>query len=301
MAGFFGFMDYTKPGKGVDADAPQKHAIFNFFELYWRKFSKLIFINIVYFLLLLPIITYVYTTSIAFIVEWLHIEVTDVSTVMFQLLFTAAASAPQWLRILLIVLSLIVYGPVTAGMTFMLRNYTREEHAWMSDFYHRAKANFRQALFFGLFDAAIFLLFRFNVSFIMQGLFGGQAVGLPDTALKVMAFITAFALVVYIFMRNYFYLLLITFDLSIINILKNSLIFAFVGLWRNLLVTLLTFITVLLIFFTHPLVEMIMLPFFALSLWGFISVFTCYPVVKKYMLEPAAQVQTEQANPDAQE
>ncbi len=301
MAGFFGFMDYTKPGKGVDANAPQKHAIFQFFELYWRKFSKLIFINIIYFILLAPIITYLYTISISFIVEWLHIEVTDISTVMFQLLFTMATSMPQWLRIFLIVLSLVLYGPATAGMTFMLRSYAREEHAWMTDFYHRAKANFKQSVFFGLFDAVIFLLFRFNLTFIMQGLFSGQSVGLPMTVLKILAFVTAFAFVIYAFMRNYFFMLLITFDLSIRNILKNSLIFAFVGLWRNLLVTVLSIVTGLLIFFTHPLVEMIMLPFFALSLWGFISVFTCYPVVKKYMIDPLDAPKPEDGKLESQE
>ena len=32
MAGFFGFLDFTKEGPGVRKDAPQKKAFFVFFE-----------------------------------------------------------------------------------------------------------------------------------------------------------------------------------------------------------------------------------------------------------------------------
>ncbi|MGI5959464.1 MAG: YesL family protein [Massiliimalia sp.] len=57
MAGFFGFFDYSKPGKGVDKDAPQKKRFFYFFELYFRKFWKLITLNLMYVLFCIPIIT----------------------------------------------------------------------------------------------------------------------------------------------------------------------------------------------------------------------------------------------------
>ncbi len=57
MAGFFGLFDYTKPGKGVDKNSPQKKRIFVFFELYFRKFWKLITLNLIYILFCIPIIT----------------------------------------------------------------------------------------------------------------------------------------------------------------------------------------------------------------------------------------------------
>lgn len=57
MAGFFGLFDYTKPGKGVDKNAPQKKRFFHFFELYFRKFWKLITLNLIYILFCIPIVT----------------------------------------------------------------------------------------------------------------------------------------------------------------------------------------------------------------------------------------------------
>ncbi|MCL2035163.1 MAG: DUF624 domain-containing protein [Oscillospiraceae bacterium] len=48
MAGIFGFFDYSKPGKGVEKDEPQKPRFLYFWELFFRKFWKLIQLNLLY-------------------------------------------------------------------------------------------------------------------------------------------------------------------------------------------------------------------------------------------------------------
>lgn len=57
MAGFFGLFDYSKPGPGVDKNGPQKKRIVIFFEIYFRKFWKLILANLLYVLVSLPVVT----------------------------------------------------------------------------------------------------------------------------------------------------------------------------------------------------------------------------------------------------
>ncbi len=57
MAGFFGFLDFTKEGPGIKKDAPKKKAFFVFFETFFRNFWRFIYINLVYVVLSLPIIT----------------------------------------------------------------------------------------------------------------------------------------------------------------------------------------------------------------------------------------------------
>lgn len=57
MAGFLGFGNYAKPGKGVKKDAPRKKRFFQFFELYFRKFWKLLQLNLIYVLFCIPIVT----------------------------------------------------------------------------------------------------------------------------------------------------------------------------------------------------------------------------------------------------
>ncbi len=57
MAGFFGLFDYSKEGPGIEKDAPKKKTFVIFFETFFRNFWKFITINIVYWLISLPIFT----------------------------------------------------------------------------------------------------------------------------------------------------------------------------------------------------------------------------------------------------
>ncbi|MDL2233312.1 DUF624 domain-containing protein [Ruminococcaceae bacterium OttesenSCG-928-L11] len=57
MAGFFGFFDYSKPGKGVRKDEPKKSHFVQFFILVQRKFWKLIQLNLLFILFCIPIVT----------------------------------------------------------------------------------------------------------------------------------------------------------------------------------------------------------------------------------------------------
>lgn len=57
MAGIFGFFDYTKPGKGVEKDEPQKPRFLFFWELYFRKFWKLVQLNLLFVAFSLLIVT----------------------------------------------------------------------------------------------------------------------------------------------------------------------------------------------------------------------------------------------------
>lgn len=57
MAGFFGLFDYSKPGKGIRKEQPQKPRFLYFFELLFRKFWTLIQLNLLYILFCLPVVT----------------------------------------------------------------------------------------------------------------------------------------------------------------------------------------------------------------------------------------------------
>ena len=57
MAGFFGLFNYSKPGKGVRKDAPEYNGFIRFFVLYFRRIWKLIPLNLIYFVITLPLLT----------------------------------------------------------------------------------------------------------------------------------------------------------------------------------------------------------------------------------------------------
>jgi len=57
MAGFFGLFNYDKVGPGIRKDAPQKRIPFVFIETFFRNFWKFITVNLVYFIISIPMIT----------------------------------------------------------------------------------------------------------------------------------------------------------------------------------------------------------------------------------------------------
>lgn len=57
MAGFLGFGNYQKPGKGVKKEEREKKRFFQFFDLFFRKFGKLVQLNLLFLLFSLPIVT----------------------------------------------------------------------------------------------------------------------------------------------------------------------------------------------------------------------------------------------------
>ena len=60
MAGFLGFFNYEKEGKGVRKDEPQKKGVARFFELFFRKFWKYMQISMMYFITCIPAILFYY-------------------------------------------------------------------------------------------------------------------------------------------------------------------------------------------------------------------------------------------------
>jgi uncharacterized membrane protein YesL len=55
--GLFSSKRYTKEGKGVEKNAPEKNSFFKFFELFSRSFNKLVIGNLLYVLVSLPVLT----------------------------------------------------------------------------------------------------------------------------------------------------------------------------------------------------------------------------------------------------
>ena len=53
----FRFVNYDKPGKGIEPDAPKKRPFFLFLELFFRKLFTIMQMNVVYLICCIPIFT----------------------------------------------------------------------------------------------------------------------------------------------------------------------------------------------------------------------------------------------------
>ena len=70
------FFNYNKEGPGVPRDLPPKRGLFRFFEILGRKYSKLIGVNLLYFICSLPI------TAVYFYLSTIVLTALTTSTVL---------------------------------------------------------------------------------------------------------------------------------------------------------------------------------------------------------------------------
>ena len=279
-----------KPRPDLLDNAPVKTGFFRFFEIWFRKFWRFLTLNFLYFLLTLPMLLYVFYTVNGLFAD--RLAAVGEGVVLFSgVSFLAAffSFVPRALNVPLLLISVVLYGPLTMGLTYIFRNFAREEHAWTSDLWSRAWSNARQGLFFGLADLLVLWL-------CVNGAFAGTGTSGALGAVSVIRrTLSGLALVVWLFMRHYTYLMAVTVNLGVFRILKNAWLFVVLGFGRNVLSGAVTVGCLLLSFFLAPLLTIVTLPLFFYSFTWFCTIFTCYPIVKKYIIVPALEAEAAQS------
>ena len=137
----------------------------------------------------------------------------------------------------------------------------------------------------GLIDLTVIFLLFYDFSYFFS---------MPSTFLNDVGYFLILAMaVLYVIMRFYIYLMMVTFELSIFKLLKNALIFVILGIKRNVMailgVALITAINVLLlaIFMPMGIAIPLILPFlYYLAVTAFTTAYAAYPVIDRYMIEP---------------
>lgn len=222
------FNDYMKEGKGIAKEPDNRLRIVVFFDIFFRKFWKLITINIMYILFCIPIIT---------------------------------------------------IGPATAGVTKLLRNYSREEHAFVwSDFWDTFKHNFWKSVSVFFIDTVFVILLYFD--FYMYLSLNTSPV------LRVIALaVLMLSATILLFMNYYVFTMLITFKLTFKQVIKNAFLFAWIGFWRNLLITvIIAIVTVFALVYLMPVGAVFFLLLY-FSFCGLVINFITYPLIKKHMID----------------
>lgn len=274
MAGIFGFFDFTKPGPGVPKDAPPKHPFIVFFEILQRKFWNFVKINLMFLFFNLPAFLAGMFVMLGFfphiIPDALDSPEGILSDMMMKLvLLTVIMCVPM-----------ITTGPAQAGFTYILRNYSREEHAFIwGDFKDAARSNFRQSLIVGTINFIV--TFLTIMAIMAYGQIQGT-VGLVGLAVMFQM------LLLFACMNIYIYQLMVTFELTLKQLYKNALILAIVRFIPNLLILLLTafivFLSFGLIFPINPLIGLVLYLFLLVSLTGFIINFYAWRTIRKYII-----------------
>ena len=183
-------------------------------------------------------------------------------------------------------LVIFTFGIVNVGVTYLIRNMVKGEPVFLwADFWYIIKRNLRQAILYGILDLTFLGLLLWNLYFYLTN-FG------MGTQYQIFFFIIVIMTALYLIMRNYTYTLLLTFNYKITQILKNALIFTFLGVKRNLLYGLLAILAIALnlaIFSFFPPVGLI-LPFVVTpAVCMFIGIYGSFPVIHEYLIKPLGE------------
>lgn len=253
--------NFEHPGIGPENEPPRS-PVYLFFRNLGTRFFKLILLNIVFFVLVLPFYCWFINRINMYCVD----KNIGIIGMLPAVISYAAGSFPEWLCVLLFVISALVLGPACAGLTYVVFRYASGEHAWVvSDFIDVAIKNLIQALPIGLLDVI--------VAYATQAyLFSEELPGL-------LLVLWCILLYLYIGFRSYIYILIDWTDLSLFDKCKNAIILGLISGWR---ITVLILVIIALLI-AAGYIDFILVPVFAFSFFSFSACALVRPVLKKHL------------------
>ena len=294
------FNRYLKEGPGVDPDAPVRGAAAVFFGIVGRKFWKLIQINLLYVLFNIPaLVVSFFLTS--YLIPTLFPNMTiERLNALWDPAMMGEGTTPETMTSMLIIsmavlmmallvgLSYVTVGPVQAGLTMVLRNYSRETHAFIwADARDAARDNLRQSSFVSLLTLALSIVLPVALSFYSQMV--------TNDLLRMILLVVIFlAALLFTMMLPYVYQQLITFDLTLSQIYRNALIMTMAKLPHNFgillaCVFILAGIPLLLMYALGTLGVVISILYWALFAFAFSYLLQHFMVnrqLQRYMIQP---------------
>ncbi len=207
----------SKPGKGVMRRTKPQNRFVLFFSILFRKFLSFMNLSVIYGVAILPTLIpllLVMGLASAPLVAGMEEGFSSVMDLFYRVVFSYLF-AVLW-----------GMGPATAGITYVTRNWADETHAWIwNDFKKAAADNWKQAIAVYLADVVIFVLLYLSL----------QIYGTMEGFLGSLRYLVIVFGVVYTMMHFYLYPMMVTFQMSLKELYKNSLMLAIGKLPVNLM------------------------------------------------------------------
>ena len=227
------FPNYTKPGPGVDKDAPKKKGFFLFWEIVFRKFTKLLSANAMYSLcsIVYLAVLYIFAPVNMFVESFTEVMVgvenaEDIMQFLFRSLFALS------------VFNLWGCPPVAAPYAYVTRCFTKGEHTWLiSDGWNQFKSNLKQSVPLFILDILILIVSSADLIFYSTM----QASGSYNMLWQFLGALIVMVLIVYTLMHYYIYQIMVTYECTFAQLLKNAAICAVADLPMAVVLTILGF------------------------------------------------------------
>lgn len=261
--GFLGFGNYAKPGRGVKKnDEQEKKRIFQFFELFSRKFTKVMLLSLLFTLFCLPAVLFF------LVVTWGCTQ------------FLNSDMAFNIILVVTMIISGALAGPAISATLKIARCYVLEKPVFLfSDFWDCYKNDFKQSFIMGLLNSImIYAIIQAFVFYYPMTIASSAWYWVPLILVLIVTLL-------FIFSNFYTFLTIVSVNLPLFSIMKNSLMFAFLGMKSNFLSLIFAGGIVALALWWFPISLLVMMPLG----FGFVSLivaFNSFQHVYRFSIRP---------------
>lgn len=296
---------YNKEGKGIDKNEPEKHGFLKFWEIVWHKRFNMISLNFIYFIpniiaAALAALSYFVSQSLFYTLSnaktigesneaisgAADISGIDFGSEIFMKLMV-------FIIIFFTVIPVFAVGPFQSGMTYILRCFTKREPCFLwTEYIGKTRSNLKLSIQASIINALIgfFIILDFSVYLALSSR-NSVAYGVfPEWMLMAALVILIFLSSMFLVMCLYIYPMIVSFKLTLKQLYKNAVLFAFIKWLPNLGIVLLDAALVILpLFFINGMasiyVSIILYITVGISFIGFINMSYTYPIIKKCLID----------------
>jgi len=267
--------NFKKAGRGVSKEEAGKR---DYFEIFGRHFWHIMGANF----------WYVLTNSLFFLAAFLLFRVyfmgNDGSNLVLAI--SGILTGKNFIIPFLPFVPFMLIGPFTAGYTYVIRNYAKQEPTFLiSDFFEHTKKNLKQGLIVSATSVVLgYLLIQafvfYNSFFITSGL-----------PLGILYALAAIVFAVFIIMMFYIYPIMVTFKMSLKVVLKNAWTFTILKLPQNIIIFIILFgidfglfYVMFFVWYLPGIFYFILLAFFLSGFTAFTANYYIWHVIDKYIV-----------------
>ena len=217
--GLFNRLVYGNPNKPDLEVEESPNPIKAFFEVFKIKIWDLVKLNLIFALFMLPAIVW---------------SVINVQVLVLPDLTAIERDSVVFQYVLGLIPCLLVMGIGLPSLNYITKSYAKEFHVWMfDDFIEKIKENWKQSLLYMLILGVVMFLMYFSIRAYTSVLTDMAVTPIFRGILYIMA---AFILL----STTYAYPLMVTFELKLKHLIRNSMLLAIAKLPQTLLILLIT-------------------------------------------------------------
>ena len=191
------------------------------------------------------------------------------------------------------VIPVFAAGPFQSGMTYILNCFTKREPCFLwSDYMAKTRSNLKLSIQASIINAVVgfCIIIDFAAYFALTSTTSSVKILLPQWILMVALVVLIFLTALFLVMCMYIYPMVVTFRLTLKQLYKNAMLFAFIKWLPNLGIVLLDAALVFLpLFFINGVwsiyISIFLYALIGITFIGFINVFYTYPVIKKCLID----------------